>query len=272
MGKRGYAEAPWIFKGNALYQLNLVRTEEARKHIPEDFRVVDFFGWTLGGVYLARYSDSPVGAFDELVVLAGLVWNPPTSCAWAQRVYVNNRAARNHGLRHVGLPSRVASFTQQEPPVATAAATPSWWNVGFAPHSGGSTAEAVEVWNMERGRRGMRGAPVGELLLPRAVARRGPRIRMQLPNFSGGTAEHPGLLHYTCEMRACVRPTGHMAVQRPLLGAAVGVDVGEDPHPEDVSTVLRGRPLMCIAFDDMEMSVPEPQPLMTGRGGRPVMV
>jgi len=40
-----------------------------------------------------------------MVVLAGLVWNAPTSCAWASRVMVNSRAARNHGLKAVGLPS-----------------------------------------------------------------------------------------------------------------------------------------------------------------------
>lgn len=32
MGKRGYADAPWIFKGNALYQLNLVR------YVPDCYR------------------------------------------------------------------------------------------------------------------------------------------------------------------------------------------------------------------------------------------
>lgn len=47
--------------------------------------------YTLGGFYLARYDDSPAGAFDELVALAGLVWNAPTSCAWAARVFVNNK-------------------------------------------------------------------------------------------------------------------------------------------------------------------------------------
>ena len=90
------------------------------------------YRYTLGGFYLARYSDSPVGAFEEvgllyftaevrahsaargksllrsfcscqaalkccahvqLVALAGIVWNPPLSCAWAARVYVNNRCA-----------------------------------------------------------------------------------------------------------------------------------------------------------------------------------
>ena len=61
--------------------------------------------YTLGGFYLARYSDSPVGAFDEFVALGGLVWDFPTSCAWAARVYVSNATARDHGLRVVGLPS-----------------------------------------------------------------------------------------------------------------------------------------------------------------------
>lgn len=42
-------------------------------------------------------ADSPVGAFDECVALAGLAWNFPTSCAWAARVYVNDRwAAATH--------------------------------------------------------------------------------------------------------------------------------------------------------------------------------
>lgn len=49
------------------------------------------------------------------MALAGLVWNPPTSCAWAARVYVNSRLARDHGIKSVGLPSRLASFCTGEP-------------------------------------------------------------------------------------------------------------------------------------------------------------
>ncbi|GFH22807.1 uncharacterized protein HaLaN_20323, partial [Haematococcus lacustris] len=107
----GYSDPPWTFKGRALYQLQLVKSEEARKYIPDTFKLVELFGHTLGGFYLARYEDSPVGSFDELVTMAGLVWNAPTSCAWAARVYVNNKEARDHGLQCVGLPSRLATFT-----------------------------------------------------------------------------------------------------------------------------------------------------------------
>ncbi|GFP95146.1 hypothetical protein PHJA_001659000 [Phtheirospermum japonicum] len=66
---------------SALYQLHLVKAETARAFIPKDFKLVEAFGYTLGGFFLANYEDSPVGKFDELVVIAGIVWNPPTSCA-----------------------------------------------------------------------------------------------------------------------------------------------------------------------------------------------
>ena len=39
---------------------------QARKYIPDAFQLVSFAGWTLGGFYLARYTNSPVGAFDEV--------------------------------------------------------------------------------------------------------------------------------------------------------------------------------------------------------------
>ena len=170
----GYGEAPWEFRGRALYQLSLVRVEEvrgwrcgksralgwpppplplpplpappascchcpkqasvgpcsqARKYVPAELPLVSCLGWTLGGFYLARYSgahplaasaggvprlqppppaapdhslppapsrpavsaDSPVGAVDECVALAGLAWNFPASAAWAARVYVNDK-------------------------------------------------------------------------------------------------------------------------------------------------------------------------------------
>ena len=109
---RGYrdGDAPWRFSGRALYQLNLVKSSEARKHVPKDLKLVELFGYTLGGVYLARYEDSPAGTFDEMVALGGLVWNPPTSCAWAARVFVNDAGARAHGVKTCGLPSALARF------------------------------------------------------------------------------------------------------------------------------------------------------------------
>ncbi|KAH9709870.1 protein NEOXANTHIN-DEFICIENT 1 [Citrus sinensis] len=97
----------------ALYQLHLVKAQTARAFIPKEFKLVEAFGYTLGGFFLASYEDSPAGVFDELVVIAGIVWNPPTSCAWAARVLVNSDQACDHGRKHVGLPSQVARFSKR---------------------------------------------------------------------------------------------------------------------------------------------------------------
>ncbi|KAL7094084.1 hypothetical protein ACP275_11G079500 [Erythranthe tilingii] len=108
----GYGKSPWVFKGSALYQLHLVKAETARAFIPKEFKLVEAFGYTLGGFFLANYEESPAGKFDELVVIAGIVWNPPTSCAWAARVLVSSNKACVHGRKDVGLPSQVANFTK----------------------------------------------------------------------------------------------------------------------------------------------------------------
>ncbi|RLN17450.1 uncharacterized protein C2845_PM02G10370 [Panicum miliaceum] len=89
----GYRHGPpWVFKGRqdrdlcsavridhaqepqrvmvsslrALYQLHLVKASTARAFVPRDLRLVEAFGYTLGGMFLARYHDSPAGAFDEV--------------------------------------------------------------------------------------------------------------------------------------------------------------------------------------------------------------
>lgn len=206
-----------------------------------------------------RYTDSPVGAFDELVVLAGLVWNPPTSCAWAQRVYVSSKTARNHGLHSVGLSSRLATFSQPAKPHAKAskvsahqARQGSWWS-GSAATEGKTVAPdcAVVVHNVEKGKRGLK-TPVAEFLLPESLSSKGPRMPMTLPNFSGGTVDHPGLLHYTCKMLANIRPA-------PALREVQAA--GPEPKAvEDVTHVLKGKPLLCLAFSDLVMRVPEAQP------------
>ena len=64
--------------------------------------------------------------------------------------------------------------------------------------------------------------------------------------------DHPGLLHYTCKMLANIRPA-------PALRAVQ--EAGKDGKSvEDVSHVLKGKPLLCLAFSDFVMRVPEAQP------------
>eukprot|EP00894_Picocystis_sp_ML_P000204 jgi/Pico_ML_1/50721/g1880.t1 len=102
----GYRKPPWKFTGRALYQLNLVKVEDAYQFVPKDLPIVNFFGYTVGGLYLARYDHSPAGNMDEMVVLAGLVWDPPVSCAWASHVFVNKRP---RGTKKVATPPTTSS-------------------------------------------------------------------------------------------------------------------------------------------------------------------
>lgn len=258
--------------------------------------------YTLGGFYLARYDDSPVGAFDEvrerekkahvfpaclfffllfltllppsfqLVAMAGLVWNAPTSCAWAARVYVSNRAARNHGRAEVGLPSRVATFDA----CAASPPTPSWWD------SAGTTPSVVHLVNEERarswtaplrgrrgGRAGLPGGHVATLELPQVTHAWAPRLRLSLPSFSGATPDCPHLLKYACQLATRVRPVRPARVSARAVGAS-----GDDDnthHAESLAPLLGGRPLLALSFGDMVMVVNEPERVDVGgrQQGRP---
>lgn len=125
------------------------RTPRAQRQASDDrhkpWRLTFFLSalrrYTLGGMYLARYDDSPVGAFDEvrwsrsvfsrpwgrcflnvatinalgplrspqMVALGGLVWNPPTSCAWC------GRGNRSVGAASPRFPVTCAAFYSSSP-------------------------------------------------------------------------------------------------------------------------------------------------------------
>lgn len=264
-----YDKAPWIFNGNAIYQLQLVKTEEARKHIPSQFKLVEAFGYTLGGFYLARYDSSPAGSFDELVVLAGLVWNAPTSCAWASRVFVNNRDARDHGRTHVGLPSRLASFK----PVSNSTALHkkprhrrNWWDSSPAVHSPSSDAKAIQVFNIDPALKSssLLKLPICTLEVaqtPPVEKLVGPRIRLALPSFSGNTKDHPGLLKYACSLHTNVAFMKPLSIRFPSSSSSSS-STQDSEEIDAVVGILRGRPLLAMAFSGMEMRVNAPQPFM----------
>ncbi|EFJ41734.1 hypothetical protein VOLCADRAFT_98268 [Volvox carteri f. nagariensis] len=240
-----YAEAPWVFKG---------------KH-------------TLGGFYLARYDDSPAGAFDELVAMAGLVWNPPTSCAWAARVYVNNRLAT---FKLTG-----GSGNTKPGDGAGTGSRNWWWRPGqeeAAHHprccgrqhqhqqqqeqQGGSSQpqsrDTLVLSNVDCGRgRGLSSA-VCRITMPDTNRAWGPRITLSLPSFSGATPEVPGLLRYACDLQTNVGLLAPLAVEVPAAGR------GEEDSREHLGALLGGRPLVTLEFAQMEMHVEEPEALLVG--------
>ncbi|EOX99646.1 hypothetical protein QUC31_014554 [Theobroma cacao] len=270
----GYGKPPWIFKGSALYQLHLVKAETARRFMPKEFRLVEAFGYTLGGFFLANYDDSPAGVFDELVVIAGIVWNPPTSCAWAARVLVNSEEACHHGRKDVGLPSQVARFSKRITPVPrqTKGKFGGFLNMigmGTTIHHSKDCME-VQVAEVV----GHASADICSIKLitdvptPRFNKWMGPSITMSLPSFSGQTEYNPNLLKYSCRI-ACrvraVRParvSGPSPLKRDRDSDLETTDFTSD-EPVDNGrnlsiSVLLSKPILALEFNCFEMQVEAP--------------
>ncbi|XP_045801061.1 protein NEOXANTHIN-DEFICIENT 1 isoform X1 [Trifolium pratense] len=264
----GYGKPPWIFRGSALYQLHLVRAEKARTCIPKEFKLVEAFGYTLGGFFLASYEDSPVGAFDELVVIAGLVWNRPTSCAWATKVYVNNNEACSHGRKDVGLPSQVARFSK----TITAVSSQSRGRSGFLnmipigsefdnpnDHLNVQVTEIESFGVADSCNISLISTAVPALKFDRWM---GPTIKMSLPSFSGGTEFNPNLLKYSCQIECRVQPVKPLKVSRTL--PLTNVDDKEQQSLQDygkqnlTTYVMLSKPILALKFNQMKMQVEAP--------------
>ncbi|KAF7839104.1 protein NEOXANTHIN-DEFICIENT 1 isoform X2 [Senna tora] len=264
----------------ALYQLHLVRAETARACIPKEFRLVEVFGYTLGGFYLANYEDSPAGVFDELVVMAGLVWNRPTSCAWATRVYVNSDEACNHGRKEFGLPSQVASFSKR---ITAISRHPKVRKSGFFNTVGiGFDAtlsnpkdrldvqvteikclDATDMCNFSLTSAGLlwvmtidKHVAVPALNIDQWM---GPAIRMSLPSFSGATKYNPNLLKYSCQIECRVRAVKPWKVSRAMPTMSTTNDEREQCGGNNFSTsVMFSKPILALKFSEMKMQVEAP--------------
>lgn len=261
---------------SALYQLHLVKAATARAFVPKELRLVEAFGYTLGGMFLARYDDSPAGKFDELVVIAGIVWNPPTSCAWAARVLVNSVEACRHGRKEVGLPSHVATFSQNE-----AAALRNKPLV--KPNSFLSMLQMGSTISKQEKRReieisetkGLSTRHLCNISLPLTGSHKhnkwmGPAIRMSLPSFSGQTQDHPDLLKYSCQVECRVRPVRPVWIWSPRTAesqegsagkiGSTGSDVLAESDLQNQSIlVLLSRPILTLEFNSLRMHVDAPK-------------
>ncbi|XP_074295727.1 protein NEOXANTHIN-DEFICIENT 1 isoform X2 [Silene latifolia] len=273
---RGYGIPPWNFKGRAIYQFHLVKSQVARALIPKDFRLVEAFGYTLGGFFLANYDDSPAGAFDELVVIAGLVWNPPTSCAWASKVLVNSNEACLHGRTEVGLPSHVARFTKL---TANKEQQASRFNRFLNKFGVCSTMPDPKVFLETQVAELDASASTEEIFninllssLPQENSKKawlGPHIKMSLPSFSGRTQYHSSLLKYSCQMESRVRIVHPLLVSTPSHTADLQTQqpAVEDQNSSSVNqanrnslslTVMLSKPILALEFSCLTMNVETP--------------
>ncbi|XP_010549308.1 PREDICTED: protein NEOXANTHIN-DEFICIENT 1 isoform X2 [Tarenaya hassleriana] len=267
----GYGKSPWIFKGSALYQIHLVKAETARAFIPKDFRLVEAFGYTLGGFFLASYEDSPAGVFDELVVIAGIVWNPPTSCAWAARVLVNSHEACDHGRKDVGLPSHVARFSKR---ITAVPKQQSGKSSGFSDilRIGTKFSDPYNVTDVKVTE--VDGSALADICNIRVQSTAstsklgnwmGPSIKMSLPSFSGNTNYNPNLLKYSCHIECRVRPVKPAIVSMPMEDEAEKLK-GHHNQTQDSSeseldlsvSVMLSKPIIALQFKCLEMQVEAP--------------
>ncbi|KAH9774217.1 protein NEOXANTHIN-DEFICIENT 1 [Citrus sinensis] len=276
----GYGKPPWIFKGRALYQLHLVKAQTARAFIPKEFKLVEAFGYTLGGFFLASYEDSPAGVFDELVVIAGIVWNPPTSCAWAARVLVNSDQACDHGRKHVGLPSQVARFSKR---ITAVQGQPKGKFNGFLSMMGlGATlcspknSMDVQVSEME----GPSATDICNIQIATHVPTlkfdkwRGPAIKLSLPSFSGHTEQIPNILKYSCHIECRVRAVEPAKVLGPSIAPKGNTEQALEHHNcQSVNSeseewiengrnlsisVMLSKPIIALEFNCLKMRVEAP--------------
>lgn len=257
----GYSTGPpWLFSGRAFYQLHLVKADVAKRFIPSDLKIVQAFGYTLGGLYLAQYDSSPAGTFDELVVIAGTVWNPPTSCAWAARVLVNSRTACDHGKKEVGLPSKLASFSQVLKPVQK---RQGWWRWNPLSKFWSGQGElnikrsAIDILETD----GPYEKPLCQILFPsdRTLSEtrkqwHGPSVSMSLPSFSGRTREQPYLLKYSCQLKCSVKAVKPATITTPLTDEVVNVG-GQEFSYMSILAILAAKPLFALCFENMIMHV-----------------
>ncbi|KAM0962289.1 hypothetical protein ACFX13_021858 [Malus domestica] len=277
--KCSYGKPPWIFKGSALYQLHLVKAATVRACIPKDFRLVEAFGYTLGGFFLANYDDSPAGVFDELVVIAGLVWSPPTSCAWAAKVLVNSDEACKHGRKEVGLPSQVARFSKR---ITAVSRQPKSKNIGFLNVNGSSAAFCDSKDSMEVQVTEIKASSVKDscnvnltTFMPESSGElRGPTIKISLPSFSGGTEYYPNLLKYSCRIECRVRAVHPAKVSGPSLMPMNETKQSSEIHTSNAKnhateefvdkcnllweSVMLSKPVLALEFSCMKMQVEAP--------------
>ncbi|EYU28455.1 hypothetical protein ABFS82_11G078600 [Erythranthe guttata] len=264
----GFEKPPWIFKGSAVYQIHSVRVDSVRPFIPKEFKVVQNFGYTMGGFFLANYEESPFGAFDELVIIAAIVKPDRSSRAWAAKVLVNSDEARDHGRKVFGLPSQVANFITKSKVISPQSKAEGLFNInglGFSklPKNYKDTQireikeqGATNSWNLNIKTK----AP--NLELNRFNIN--PRIKLSLTSLSGLTEYNPHLLEYTCQIETRVRVIGTSKISEQFAPSNEECEFSKHQNSSAdmknlmIETLENSKPLIAVEFNSMKMTVDSP--------------
>ncbi|RHZ16899.1 hypothetical protein DYB37_001068 [Aphanomyces astaci] len=141
---------PWTLSVGSMYVLPFIASRSnarqqaaLRAHLPSDADRADFTGSGPGFVMLIRYTDSPVGPYDELLLVPGAFTPPSSSTPIAvehhiqerylqahgllasrrvTRIFVSSEASLRNGRRNWGIRKELADFTWTQQP------SPSTWS------------------------------------------------------------------------------------------------------------------------------------------------
>jgi hypothetical protein len=106
---------PWSFQAKHVhYQFRWMKTKQVRKYnLPKDLFLFAFGEYTVGGIFCITYDTSPIGSYNEIAILSGLVCStkfPSVSVgAWASHIFVDSVKAVKFGKRYWGLPAYYTS-------------------------------------------------------------------------------------------------------------------------------------------------------------------
>jgi hypothetical protein len=102
---------PWSFQAkHVYYQFRWMKTKQVRKYnLPKDLFLFAFGEYTVGGIFCITYDKSPIGSYNEIAILSGLVCStkfPSVSVgAWASHIFVDSVKAVKFGKQYWGLPA-----------------------------------------------------------------------------------------------------------------------------------------------------------------------
>jgi hypothetical protein len=112
-----FPPAPWQLRGEAVFGMKLAPKALAQSFAPADVEIVCVYpGHTLAMLYLARYSDSPVGEYRELIIAPALIRRGGWIGFWISYIVVDDDRSIAAGRAIWSLPKERAVFRWRSTP------------------------------------------------------------------------------------------------------------------------------------------------------------
>ncbi|CAF0864198.1 unnamed protein product [Adineta steineri] len=108
------APAPWTLKGEVAYGF-MHGSRPAQELFNENPNPIQSpFRGGMGGLLLIRYTDSPVGPYDELILMPGSYQFHDTTYYRISQIYVSSLDSVINGRRNWGIPKKLARFSWKD--------------------------------------------------------------------------------------------------------------------------------------------------------------